>query len=320
MGQQTGIEWCHHTMNPWRGCQRVSEGCRNCYAETLSGRNPGTLGVWGPKGTRVVAAESYWKQPLMWDREAKKVGERRRVFCASLADVFEDWQGPMIHPETAVAMDHQLCVCHGCGKWQSFIEACECGAERLPRPLKMSDVRARLFNLIDQTPNLDWLVLTKRPENIRRMLPMGLYDGVAHAMKPNVWLGTSVENQATKCRIDLLRQIPAVVRFLSLEPLLEDLGDLDLTGIHWVICGGESGPGARPMQLEWARKIGDQCEAAGVPWFFKQAGSKPMDWNSGDRPNHEPPQLAELRLKDRKGGDLSELRHDLRVREFPEVR
>src|SRR3954469_785782 len=88
MSANSKIEWTHHTFNPWRGCTKVSAGCANCYAETQSGRNPRVLGVWGPKGTRVVAAEAYWREPLKWDAQAKAAGERRRVFCASLADVF----------------------------------------------------------------------------------------------------------------------------------------------------------------------------------------------------------------------------------------
>lgn len=90
MGVNTKIEWTTHTFNPWRGCTRISEGCRFCYAETLSRRNPAVLGVWGDEGTRVVASESMWRQPIKWDREAAAAGERRRVFCASLADAFED--------------------------------------------------------------------------------------------------------------------------------------------------------------------------------------------------------------------------------------
>lgn len=96
MAKNTAIEWTHATFNPWRGCTKVSEACAHCYAETLSGRNPSVLGVWGPSGKRVVAAESYWREPVKWNKAAEKAGERRRVFCASLADVFEKWDGPML--------------------------------------------------------------------------------------------------------------------------------------------------------------------------------------------------------------------------------
>ncbi|MEL6706075.1 MAG: DUF5131 family protein, partial [Bacteroidota bacterium] len=90
MAANSKIEWTHHTFNPWRGCAKVSQGCKNCYAETLSHRNPGVLGEWGPHANRVIAAEAYWRKPLAWDRQAEAAGERHRVFCASLGDVFED--------------------------------------------------------------------------------------------------------------------------------------------------------------------------------------------------------------------------------------
>lgn len=287
MGQDSKIEWTQHTFNPWRGCTKVSEGCRNCYAETLSGRNPGTLGVWGPQGTRVVAAEAAWKEPLKWDRLAKKAGERHRVFCASLADVFEDWKGPMVDHKGTVLIER-------------FSE----------RPFTMNDARKDLFTLIDRTPNLDWLLLTKRPENIMRMWPRHI-DGGDNQMLwsmelgeqdngrgslpreiRNVWIGASVENQqAADERIPHLLQTPAKVRFLSCEPLL---GEVNLrqwvcsicarnpqicsrhfdaaNGIHWCIVGGESGHNSRPMHPDWARSLRDQCQAANVAYFFKQWG------------------------------------------------
>lgn len=200
MGKETTISWTHSTFNPWRGCQKVSPGCAHCYAETLSKRNPKVLGVWGPDGTRVVASEAKWREPLAWDKAAREAGERHRVFCASLADVFED------RPELAAP-------------------------------------RSRLLDLIRDTPSLDWLLLTKRPENIIR-----LWDDVAPTgmeyPAPNVWLGVSVEDQARADeRVPQILAIPAAVRFLSCEPLL---GSVDLTKylatslIHWVIVGGES--------------------------------------------------------------------------------
>jgi protein gp37 len=250
MGELSKIEWTDHTFNAWRGCTKVSPGCHACYAETMSHRNPGVLGEWGPNGKRVVAAESYWRQPLKWDRDAKAAGERRRVFCASLSDVFED-------------------------------------REDLLEP------RDRLFDLIGETPNLDWLLLTKRPENLARFLPW-CHDHAGQYRDrywPNVWIGTSVEDQQrANERIPRLVDIPAAVHFLSVEPLL---GPADFSrcwytsdgehepayvGIHWVIVGGESGPRARPMHPDWARLIRDQCQAAGVPFFFKQWG----EWAPSD--------------------------------------
>lgn len=259
MGKNSKIEWCSHTFNPWRGCTKVSDGCKNCYAETMSKRSPKTLGVWGDNGTRVIASQSYWKQPLRWNREAHAAGERQRVFCASLADVFED------------------------------------------RP-ELDAPRLRLLALIESTPFLDWLLLTKRPENVMPLIERAQ----SHASvvpnprawllrNPWVWIGTSVENQKELWRVDELRKIPSSVRFLSVEPLLEDLGKVDLTGIHWMIVGGESGAGARPLHPDWARSLRDQCQTAGVPFFMKQ-GSQ-ANWPSFK--------------------DFSSFPEELQVREFP---
>lgn len=241
MGENSKIEWTHHTFNPWRGCTKVSDGCKHCYAETMSGRNPATLGVWGPQGQRVIAAESYWRQPIKWNKDAQIAGEHRRVFCASLADVFE---GPETMPTD---------------NWRAVDEA-----------------RFRLFELIEQTDWLDWLLLTKRPQNITPMIPAAWRLGY---MPPNVWLGTSVENQmAADERIPPLLSVPAAVHFLSCEPLL---GPVDLQPyieqVDWVIVGGESGANARPMQPAWARSLRDQCNMAGVPFHFKQWGEWATD-------------------------------------------
>ncbi len=357
---ETKIEWADYTFNPWRGCQKVSPGCEHCYADTMSKRNPATLGVWGPMGTRVVAAESYWKLPERWNRAAAtgtchvclglgmakqkrcpacnctgKRGDgtpyRARVFCASLADVFENWTGAMM----------------GTNGRQLWYADDGWTDEPGGRTLDMDHVRQRLFRLIDATPNLDWLILTKRPENIARMMgtffvpiPKPCADHVERAVatcsvcrrseppfyRPNVWLGTSVENQATADeRIPHLLRVPAAVRFLSMEPLLgrvdlsrpvevgrrrglEDAGlpprlaaDVESTfatldGIDWTIAGGESGPNARPLHPDWVRSIRDQCQAAGVPLFVKQMGG----------------------VRDKRG-DLDDLPDDLRIRQFPEA-
>jgi len=249
MGENSEISWTYHTFNPWEGCMKVSPGCTNCYAERRDQQyHDGAH--WGPDGTRKMMSEGYWRQPVKWNRDAQKAGERRRVFCASLADVFED------------------------------------------RP-ELLEPRRRLFDLINETPNLDWLLLTKRPENIERLFD----DVVRHfgwdedLSVMNVWLGTTVENQeqADK-RIPELLKIPARVRFLSCEPLL---GPVDVNvrigcayaaiscacsapcedihpKIHWVIAGGESGPNARPAHPDWFRSLRDQCQAAGVAFHMKQ--------------------------------------------------
>jgi protein gp37 len=269
VGKNSGIEWTHHTYNPWRGCTKVSEGCKFCYAETLSKRNHKVLGEWGPKGARVIASDSMWNEPVKWNREAEAAGERRRVFCASLADVFEGYD---TMPEAAGP--------------------------------SVTGARMRLWRLIEATPALDWLLLTKRPENISKRVPP---DWMVCGFPANVWIGTSVENQATADkRIPHLLNVPAKVRFLSCEPLLEgvnlpeeigfclacsktvfDVDDCPFCGdrrirysnsyclnesIHWVIAGGESGSQARPMHPSWARGLRDQCVEAKIPFFFKQWG------------------------------------------------
>jgi len=365
MAENSAIEWTTSTFNPWRGCTKVSAGCANCYAETLSGRNPGTLGVWGPNGTRVIASEAMWREPVKWNREAEHdqyiwdnldgiarrgqtPPERPRVFCASLADVFEDWQGPMRDSKG------QPLFLDPSGKWVA--PPMKPGEQW--RHLDMQDVRARLFSLIDATPNLDWLLLTKRPENLFEMLPW--------QVNPwgNVWLGTSVENQAAADeRIPHLLRVPAAVRFLSCEPLL---GPVELSGlvkghcpthdfpggfchgpcpddqrISWVIVGGESGPGARPCRVEWVRSIVEQCRAASVPVFVKQLGGNIVTRNDmiedafngkdgwpdthvehnihGFREDHQGADCR-VRLVDKKGGDMAEWPESLRVREFPTVK
>ena len=203
MGSNTKIQWAHHTFNPWRGCAKVAAGCVNCYAEAQSKRNPKTLGLWGPNGTRVVASESMWREPLKWNKPAAcccraelsdyahESGcpqiDRPRVFCGSLCDVFEDWPGrPTFAPEKIDGEEVSPVAWYGPVKTSAGIvdQVCRAGqmlgsgvgssfhvwAERY-RSATLEDVRARLFSLIDSTPSLDWLLLTKRPENVRRMWP-----------------------------------------------------------------------------------------------------------------------------------------------------
>lgn len=286
MGTETKILWTDSTFNPWIGCSKVSDGCKHCYAEALDHRLG--HGRWGAGKPRHKTSAANWKLPLKWDLQARKDRRRHRVFCASLADVFD------------AEVDEA---------W-----------------------RAELFELIRITPSLDWLLLTKRPENIPWMLPVGWGDGV-----PNVWLGTSVENQETAdLRIPLLSKVPARVRFLSIEPLLgpvelnglvalKDYGGGILTtwlNIHWIIVGGESGAGARPFELAWARSILKQCKRANVRVFVKQLGAAASDPENGLAGHalkipSDAQALIARRLVDRKGGDIDEWPEDLRVREFP---
>lgn len=238
MAETTGIEWCDSTFNPWIGCTRVSPACDDCYAARSTPAR--TMGIaWGPAEPRRRTSPSTWKQPLAWERAAPeffaKHGRRRRVFCASLADVFDNEVPP---------------------EW-----------------------RAALFALIASTPNLDWLLLTKRIGNVAKMIEA---PGMQKCGLPaNVWLGATVVNQAEADRdIPKLLAVPARVRFLSIEPMLGPIsldcwpvyGEDEKPLLHWVIVGGESGPKARPMHPDWARSLRDQCAAAGVPLLFKQWG------------------------------------------------
>jgi len=225
MARDSGIEWTHHTFNPWWGCVKLSPACAHCYAEKWA-RRVG-VDVWGGDAPRRFFRESHWREPLRWNAEAERSGSRARVFCASMGDVFE------------------------------------------PRA-DLDQWREKLWKLIEETPRLDWLLLTKRPGSIRHLYPW------ASRPRDNVWLGTTAENQrwATR-RIERLLSVDARVRFLSCEPLLSgiDLTPwLDKDQISWVIAGGESGGEARPTHPNWVRALRDQCSRYGVPFHFKQWG------------------------------------------------
>jgi len=303
MSDKTNIEWCDYTFSPWMGCTKVSPACKNCYAERDMDHRFGKV-AWGPNGTRVVTSDANWAKPLKWNKEIGERNRRRladsmqnrdcmerpRVFCASISDVFEDWKGP-IHNHKGEVLD----TCLGCGAWPSDDCGCPHGDKGRIVPLTMDVVRERLFRTIDATQHLDWLLLTKRPENIRRMWHeevKAVLDGNRlYDRRHNVWLGTSVENQEqaekripelTECR-DL-----SPCLFLSCEPLLGPV-DLDfacvrrdISCIDWVIAGGESGPNARPSHPDWFRSIRDQCAAADVPFHFKQWGEyTPVECEGG---------------------------------------
>lgn len=268
MVERTVIEWADHTFNPWEGCQKVGLGCDHCYAETRNARFAGGTPLnFGPGAPRRRTSAANWQTPLRWQADAAAFlaahGRRQRVFCASLADVFDN----------AV----------------------------------YSEWRADLALLILKTPDLDWLLLTKRIGNAAAMLEAMFGDQVP----ANVWLGATIVNQAEADRdVPKLLATPAARHFLSMEPLLgpvdlrrirnaaEPGGPLNgLTGyqaltsaggkgvgyyfaeddepiarLDWVIVGGESGRDARPMHFTWVRSLRDQCAAAGVPFLFKQWG------------------------------------------------
>lgn len=231
MGETTGISWTDSTFNPWWGCTKVSAGCDNCYADALDKR----FGVshWGKGVPRRVMSDSYWKQPIKWDTEAFRLGDKRKVFCASMADVMDD-EAP-------------------------------------------AGQRDRLWKLIDNTPNLIWQLLTKRPQRYKKYLP-------ANFKHDNVWLGTSTEDQSSyDLRWPILREaadMRGTISWISYEPALSSitLRTPDVNGRFkvpdWLICGGESGEGRRHMEQEWAEKIEKECRLFGVKFFMKQFSAR----------------------------------------------
>jgi protein gp37 len=298
MSERSEISWTDSTFNPWIGCTKVSPGCANCYAETLMDTRYGRV-KWGKGNPRERTSEANWKNPLQWNRQSFSE-------CQSCG-----WRGP----------DAKISSCPNPS----------CQATELPFPARQRVFCASLsdwlddevpiewlvdlLNLIFQTRHLDWLLLTKRPQNWGKRL----HEALRAAKDPglvfegwlsqwldgdypgNVWIGTTTEDQTRADeRIPELLKIPARVRFLSCEPLL---GPIDLSytcfngsdsfgsmpGIHWVITGGESGQGARPMNPEWVRSIRDQCAAAGVSHHFKQWGefAPRHDMQARDLPGKE---------------------------------
>lgn len=312
MSTDSNIQWTDHTFNPWIGCEKVSAGCANCYAEAMMDKRWGKV-KWGPKGTRKRTSDSNWKLPAKWNKEAGDRGIRYRVFCASLADVFEDRD-------------------------------------------EVEPWRHDLFNIIYECPNLDWQILSKRPQFaldwIGGASGMSLWTFTENF--PHVQMGVSCEDQKSADeRIPLLRELPASVIFLSLEPLQ---GPIDLTSIpykvvgcyfdalvgrdwnstegwedtgnrpiDWVIVGGESGPGAHLCDVRWIEAIVDECKTAGVPCFVKQLGANPMLGDVSDQhgwPESDGPvnwETGQIKLIDGKGGKDHEWPEHLRVREFPTV-
>lgn len=326
MAETTNIEWADATFNPWIGCTKVSAACDHCYAEVSTPAR--TMGVpWGAKQPRRLTSDANWAMPRHWNARAAEFnainGRRQRVFCASLADVF----------------DNEVSV-----QW-----------------------RIRLVQLMLETPNLDWLLLTKRIGNAAEMLETAMRgytaqrEGWRDNVPPNVWIGATICNQEEADRdIPKLLQVPARLRFLSIEPML---GPIELglscenwsddtvmdpetgayecckacgyTGIgnaiDWVICGGESGPHARPMHPNWPRSLRDQCDKAGVPFLFKQWGEfhhdfrTHPDWAAGKQSEKQYVQFSPANIypiqemvrsgKKRAGRMLDGRSHD----EFPEA-
>lgn len=228
MAGDTRIEWTDQTFNPWTGCTKISPGCDNCYAEGWSKRSGHVR--WG-NHPRKRTTEAYWRAPLAWQAGAHAFmamhGRRQRIFCASLADVFDNQVDPA---------------------W-----------------------RADLFALIRATPDLDWQLLTKRPQNIGRMLPSDW----GNEGWSNVWLGFTAEDQIRfEQRKKFIASIPAAVWFVSYEPAI---GPLCISAVDprpdWLIVGGESGPRARPMNAKWVEDIIANCRRLAIAPFFKQWGT-----------------------------------------------
>lgn len=345
MAETTGISWCDATFNPWMGCTKVSPACAHCYAEREMDHRYHRV-KWGPQGTRVRTSKGNWGKPKRWNLlagEGKCIGcagtgsrksrpcevcsgtggleHRPRVFCASLADVFEAWDKPIVMADGAKLFSQSRLVKDGKpGEWET-------------RAATLDDLRSDLFKLIDATPNLDWLLLTKRPENVSRMWCSHVNtDGLPPSELPrkNVWLGTTVENQeqADKRIPELLKcRHLAPVLFLSCEPLIGPINlhyplckhaipghseqtyatPCDPSGlIDWVISGGESGANARPSHPDWFRSLRDQCAASGVAFHHKQNG----EWQDASS-RDDVPHAAVLNTGDYCTPDTREARHTL---------
>lgn len=328
MSTTSKIEWTDSTLNPIRArhketgkvgwhCTKPSTGCKGCYAEAMNRwRGTGLPFVPASKGKIDVFLDlKVLEKPLHWKKP-------RKIFMCDMTDLFHE-------------------------------------------DVSDDDIGA-VFTMM---ANAQWIkghrfqVLTKRPERMKRIVESigatiaeqakgrdngdGTRSYALHFSFPlnNIWLGVSIEDRKSLSRLDALRDTPATIRFVSLEPLLEDLGRVDLTGIHWVIVGGESGPGARPGDVAWIRSIVAQCQAAGVACFVKQLGSQPRGICDWELHESEPPQWLDEhgtsqlvseqgpfdlchaindfwwpckpKLNDKKGGDPAEWPEDLRVREFP---
>lgn len=214
MAGNSSIEWTEATWNPVTGCNKVSDGCKHCYAERMAKR----LHAMGNQ--RYINGFNVTLHPDLLDVPRKWI-KPRKIFVNSMSDLFHADVPP--------------------------------------------DFIAKVFKTMNETPQHSYQVLTKRPERVAELSDQFIFT-------PNIWIGTSVENTKVVDRIDHLTKVPAHVRFLSCEPLLGPLDNLNLNNIHWVIVGGESGPGSRPMEADWVRSIRNQCKEQNVAFFFKQWG------------------------------------------------
>lgn len=293
MVENSKIAWTDHTFNAWEGCAKVSPACAHCYAETMADKRYGRV-KWGVGQSRRRTSEENWRKPIRWNKQAQALGVRYKVFSLSLGDWLDD--------EVPI-------------EW-------------------LSD----LLGLISQTPNLDWLLLSKRVEGWSDRLlqvvkssepgtPAWTFterwlNGFAPA---NVWVGATIEDQKRADeRIPILSDIPAVIRFLSCEPLLESVSLLPFAFTYeadegtcgfevdqpfdWIIIGGESGEGARPFCLTWAKNLLSECQTIGISPFVKQLGRLPIDVDGNP-----------LKLVDKAGADINEFPDYLKIRQFPNL-
>lgn len=270
MSENTKIQWCHHTYNPWRGCRKVAPECQNCYIVTTppfrsTGQTHGSA--------RVRAGDAHLAEPAKWDRKAAAMKERHRVFCLSLGDWLDDENVPIA--------------------WL-----------------------ATLLQTINETPNLDWLLLTKRPQNWEHRIAKTIIPRAKDAINdmaqmwlagfppPNVWIGVS----AGASQQDALN-IPAPIHFLSCEPMLGPMDETHAARFDWIIFGGESGAKARHCHTDWMRDGLGFCRQHRIAPFVKQLGANAVAAGRD--------QKYLIAMKDKKGGNMDEWPEDLRVREFP---
>lgn len=251
---KTKIEWTEYSWNPLSGCTPISEGCQNCYAKRMANRLRGRCGYPADEPFKVTLHKDRLEEPLRWKKP-------RRVFVCSMGDLF--------HEDVS--------------RWMRF----------------------EVMDIILQAKQHTFLILTKRPANMKEFFEW-YYSKAGRTIEAikNLWLGVTAENQRRADeRIPILLQIPAAVRFVSVEPMLgpvdlslSDGVDLSVSvgtglkpgksylinSLDWVICGGETGPGARPMRLNWVRSLRDQCQTAGISFFFKAWGEYGPNWLNDD--------------------------------------
>lgn len=318
------IEWTDETWNPLRGCRRISPGCEHCYAERQAARpilsGPGKpyeglvqIGKQGPRWTGATAGPDRLDEPLRWRKP-------RMIFPCSMSDLFYEGHTD----EQIAAVFGVMAACP-----QHTFQVLTKRAERMERWF-------REFMGDEKWKRSSWLADPRRPEHAAEVrLALECWP------LPNVWLGVSVEDQQrAQERLPHLLRVPAAVRWVSAEPLLEEVDLLpwlksayESTRVTWAVVGGESGHGARPFDLAWARSVVAQCRAAHVPVFCKQLGARPVTASVDDfkfyyaregsvgADHHGPvPSRIDYFLRDRKGADPAEWPADLRVREWPEVR